>query len=125
MLRGLPNSMVSSRAAWATPNIMADIQTLALTGTLRTAGPWGSHGSWGAGRQDTGAMSSATNTWSRTTSLVMEPRADMDIQVSSMVSPCWEVGINIHRLSPPTTVLRNTQVEILEPLTKGQRPESR
>ena len=87
IVRVLPNSMVSPNAAWATPNIIPDIQTLALVGTLRTAGPLGSQGAWGAGRRATGAFSSGTNTWSKSTSLVMEPRADMDSQVSSMVSP--------------------------------------
>jgi len=46
----------------------------------------------------TGAMSSATNTWSKSTSLDMDPRTDMASQVSSMVSPGWAVGSNIQRL---------------------------
>ena len=124
MLRALPNSTVSSKAAWATPNIMPDIQTLALVGTFRTGGPSGSHGAWGAGRLDTGAMFSGTNTLSKSTSWVMEPRAAMANQVSSMVSPGWLVGISIQRLSPSTIVLRNIQVEMLDPLTKGHRPDA-
>ena len=103
---------------------MPDIQTLALVGTLSAAGPLGSHGSCGAGRLAMGAMCSETNTLSRSTSLVMEPRAAIACQVGSIISPGWLVGRIMKRFSPSTIVLRNIQVEILDPLTNGHRPEA-
>ena len=91
-------SMVSSMAAWVIPSIMADIQTLALSGTLNAGGPSGSHDLWGGGGSFTGAKSSGTNISFKTTSLLMDARRDMARQVSSMRSPGSSGDTNIHRL---------------------------
>ena len=139
MARPLANSMVSVRAAWATPSIIAGIQDLDLEGTRRASGALGSHGSWGAGRLFKRACASGVNTSSKNTSLLMEALTAMACQVGSTRTPGVFGLTSIQRLwslggstapsggcqsggGPGTWVLRKSQPALFEPLMKGQRP---
>ena len=103
IFRPVANSIVLSRAAWATPIIIGPVTSLpaARPAAYRAAGAAPTQVLPGAGRVNTATRSSGKKTWSSTTSLLIVARKDMACQVFSMRTPSSSSGTIKHRPSGP------------------------